>query len=93
VTELVKHAARVAGDVARILRVCPGVEEVDKRRELLDAAGDLLEAALELLRAEQRTGYVAREVLDLLRGLSAEHGILSRECEGRLRERARLAGA
>ena len=92
---VVRHAARVAGDVARILRACPAIEDVDRRRELLDVAGDLLEAAGELLRASRVDGGASgeRRVLAVLAEFAAEHGTLSRECEGRLRERARLGGA
>lgn len=98
-----RHVARVAGDVARIVRACPGVDDVDRRREILDAAADLLGAAAAHLRSgsELRAAIVVsdtaarladREAFRVLAALAAELATLSRECEGRLRERARLAG-
>ena len=90
--ELSRHVARVAGAAQRILEVCPFVGDVDRRRVLLDAAGELLAAALELLRTHE-PGDGGLQVLALVRQIARDHVTLSRECEGQLRERARVNGS
>lgn len=88
--DVTRHVARVAGAAARILGQCPAIADVDRRRVLLDAAGELLASAIELLGGRREPADGSAQVLTLVRGIAADHETLSRECEGQLRERVRL---
>lgn len=87
-TETTRQLAHIVEQVIRVLHVALEVEDVDHRRELVDAAGELLATARKFVDVHRVPGDGSARLLMLLRRVVEEQEAQARAVEARLRERA-----
>jgi hypothetical protein len=89
-SETLRRAASMTGEVARILAASAFVENLDHRREILDASGKLLEQVRALISGNVVPGDGSLRVVVLVRQVQETQDTLARECEAALRIRSHI---